>query len=112
MTARNWKRLRKWDVRVEPAYRAGVMDGMDMAYIGEPRPQEIISDLDTTFYFRRYLRHAQEVSNAMIARNRGRVDGYDLAMAEMKKADDDDFIERQVEQGMAEITQFLLRQAA
>ena len=111
MTAREFKRQRKWDQKVQPAYQAGVMDGMDSAFTGEPRPQEILSDLDTTFYFRRYLRRAQAVSNAAIARNRGKVDGYDMALEQMQKADDDDWIESQVLQGMAQIENYL-RQAA
>ena len=107
MTHKEFKRQRKWDQKVEPAYNAGLMDGMDMAFCGEPRPHEILSDIDTTFYFRRYLRRAQEVSNAAIARNRGKVDGYDMAMEQIQKADDEDYIEREFLRGMDELCGWL-----
>lgn len=112
MTARQYKRLRKWEKRVEPAYSAGFMDGQDMAYTGEPRPNELVSELDITVYFRRYMRHAQGVSNAAIARSRGRVDGFDMAMHQIKQAEDEDFIEAQVERGMEQIESYLRERAA
>lgn len=112
MTWGQHRRLQKWERRVQPAYEAGVMDGMDCAFLGEPRPFEPSSELITTIYLRPYLRRAQAVSNAAVARMRGRYDGFELAAEQIRKADDEDFIDCQVAEGMAQIESYLRQKAA
>jgi hypothetical protein len=114
MTHRQYNRFRKWDGATQPAYNAGVMDGMDIFYRGEDRPPDpdlgYDAPFDLSFQWRKRGRIEQMLRNHEIARERGRVDGWDQAKEQQEKADRDDWIEGLVEDGLAKF-EALLRAA-
>lgn len=79
------------------------MDGFDARMAGHDRPDVLLSEYNTTFYFRSLMRRAQALTNATIARSRGRADGWDLADREMCEAD----VENEVAVGMVQLAQYL-----
>ena len=107
MTARAYKRLRKWDRKVHASYSAGVMDGMDAFHEGRERPDALTGEFDTKVYLRQRMRYAQWILNASIARSRGRYDGWEIAARETQKAQDEDWIATQVVDGIAKFERFL-----
>lgn len=107
MTVHQFNRARRWDRRLKGSYSAGVMDGFDARLAGYDRPDPLLSDYNLTFYLRPFMRHAQAITNAAIARSRGRADGWDLADREVRRSDDEDWIERQVLSGMKDIVDYL-----
>lgn len=103
MTARQFSRARRWDKRVYKAYQAGVMDGFDARLAGYDRPDPLLSDYNLSFYIRPRMRHAQEVTNATIARSRGRADGWDSANAEIIRAEHEEIVAGALSDGFARL---------
>lgn len=103
MTARQFHRQRRWEKRVQPAYSDGVQAGVDARLKGRPRPEPLLSDYNTTFYFRSLMRRAQALTNRSIARSRGRADGWDLADRQLCEEN----IENEVTIGLKQIADYL-----
>lgn len=115
MTQGQYRRLRKWDLVTQPAYNAGVMDGMDARFCGCPRPVDPDeghkAPFDLRFFFHPRKRYEQQVLNHTIARERGRVDGWDMADDQVRQADEEEALLTEVEDGLQKFEAFL-RQAA
>lgn len=103
MTAKEFRRVRRWDKRVHKSYQAGVMDGFDMRLAGHDRPDPLLSDYNTKFYFRPRMKHAQTVTNAAIARSRGKADGWDSADREVLRAEHEEIVAGALADGFAEL---------
>lgn len=111
MTHRQYKRLRQWDLRTQKAYNAGVIEGMDAFHLGHPRPEDPdvgrCAPFDLRFYIFPGNRLEQYYRNNQRARLRGMVDGFDQAQEMRDLADTEDWIESQVEQGIAQMYDWL-----
>ena len=103
MTVYQWRRLRRWDQKCKAAYNSGVMDGFDARMTGLDRPDPLLSEYNTRFYFRPHMRHAQAVTNATIARSRGRADGWDLADREVLNAEHEEIVAGALADGFARL---------
>ena len=116
MTARQYNRLRKWDLATQPAYNAGVMDGMDAGFCDLPRPcdpdEGYDAPFDLNFYWRPRRRYEQQILNHNLARQRGRVDGWDMAKQQMREAEEEEALLTEVEDGLQQIEAFLRERAA
>lgn len=103
MTARQFNRARRWDKKVYRAYQAGILDGFDMRMAGHDRPEPLLSDYNVKFFIRPRMRHAQAVTNAAIARSRGKADGWDSADREVIQADHEEIVAGALADGFAEL---------
>jgi hypothetical protein len=83
MTARQYRRLRRWELRTAKAYNAGSIEGMDSYYLGEPRPVDPDEGYDAPFDLRFCVwpgdRLEQFYRNNRLAHERGALDGWDQA---------------------------------
>ena len=115
MTAAQYRRMRKWDLTTQPAYNAGVMDGMDLRFCGNPRPADPDAGYDAPFDLNFYLhprkRYEQQILNHNLARERGRVDGWDMAEKQVEEVEREESIIGEVEDGIAKLEDFLKRTA-
>lgn len=112
MTAKQYRRSRRWDKKVYAAYQAGILDGFDARLAGHDRPDPLLSEYNTRFYFRPRMRQAQAVTNATIARSRGRADGWDSADREVIHAEHEEIVAGALADGFAELEWYANNQRA
>jgi hypothetical protein len=116
MTARQYRRLRRWELKTAGAYNAGCIEGMDAYYLGYARPEDPDLGFDAPFDLNFHIwpndRLEQYYRNCQFARMRGAVDGFDQAAEQVKDADAEDRIAGEVEDGIAKLERMLSRKAA